>query len=73
MKTVKEQIDVRDQEEWYDALFNDRGNKNGNKLRAYKQFKQIQCTESYVSRLVHRPYRRVMPQQPEGTPVRQCQ
>jgi hypothetical protein len=33
MKTVKEKIDVRDQEEWYNELFNDRGNQNGNKLR----------------------------------------
>jgi hypothetical protein len=31
MKTVKEKIDVRDQEEWYDELFTDRGNQNGNK------------------------------------------
>jgi hypothetical protein len=41
MKTVKEKIDVRDQEEWYDELFIDRGNQNGNKLRTYRQFKQI--------------------------------
>ena len=60
MKTVKEKIDVRDQEEWYNELFNDRGNQNGNKLRTYRQFKQIRCTETYVSRLVHRPYRRAM-------------
>jgi hypothetical protein len=52
MKTVKEKIDVRDQEEWYDELFTDRGNQNGNKLRIYRQFKQIRCTEKYVSRLV---------------------
>ena len=60
MKTVKEKIDVRDQEEWYNELFKDRGNQNGNKLRTYRQFKQIRCTETYVSRLVHRPYRRAM-------------
>jgi hypothetical protein len=60
MKTVKEKNDVRDQEEWYDELFTDRGNQNGNKLRTYRQFKQIRCTETYVSRLVHRPYRRAM-------------
>ena len=53
MKTVKEKIDVRAQEEWYDELFTDRGNQNGNKLRTYRQFKQIRCTETYVSRLVH--------------------
>lgn len=53
MKTVKEKIDVRDQEEWYDELFTDRGNQNGNKLRTYRQFKQIRHTETYVSRLVH--------------------
>jgi hypothetical protein len=53
MKTVKEKNDVRDQEEWYDELFTDRGNQNGNKLRIYRQFKQIRCTEKYVSRLVH--------------------
>ena len=53
MKTVKEKIDVRDQEEWYDELFTDRGNQNGNKLRTHIQFKQIRCTETYVSRLVH--------------------
>jgi hypothetical protein len=39
MKTVKEKIDVRDQEEWYNELFNDRGNQNGNKLRTYRQFR----------------------------------
>ena len=53
MKTVKEKTDVRAQEEWYDELFTDRGNQNGNKLRTYRQFKQIRCTETYVSRLVH--------------------
>jgi hypothetical protein len=36
MKTVKEKNDVRDQEEWYDELFTDRGNQNGNKLRIYR-------------------------------------
>jgi hypothetical protein len=46
MKTVKEKIDVRDQEEWYDELFTDRGNQNGNKLRTYRQFKQIRCTKT---------------------------
>jgi hypothetical protein len=60
MKTVKEKIDIRDQEEWYDELFNDRGNQNGNKLRTDRQFKQIRYTETYVSRLGHRPYRHVM-------------
>lgn len=53
MKTVKEKIDVRVQEEWYDEFFTDRGNQNGNKLRTHIQFKQIRCTETYVSRLVH--------------------
>ena len=53
MKTVKEKIDVRDQEEWYDELVTDRGNHNGNKLRTYRQFMQIRCTETYVLRLVH--------------------
>ena len=47
MKTVKEKIDVRDE------LFTDRGNQNANKLRTYRQFKQIRYTETYVSRLVH--------------------
>ena len=60
LKTAEEKINVRDQEEWYDELFNDRRNQIGNKLRTYRQFKQIRCTETYVSRLVHRPYRRVM-------------
>jgi hypothetical protein len=36
MKTVKEKIDVRDQEEWYDELFTDRGNQNGNKFEKIK-------------------------------------
>ena len=53
MKTVKEKIDVRVQEEWYDEFFTDRGNQNGSKLRTHRQFKQIRCTETYVSRLVH--------------------
>ena len=53
MKTVKEKIDVRDQEEWYDELLTDRGNQNRNKLRTNRQFKQIRCTVTCVSRLVH--------------------
>jgi hypothetical protein len=44
---------VRVQEEWIDEFFTDRGNQNGNKLRTHRQFKQIRCTEAYVSRLVH--------------------
>jgi hypothetical protein len=37
MKTVKEKIDVRDQEEWYDELFTDRGN---NRIKLHKSLTQ---------------------------------
>lgn len=60
LKTVTEKINLIDNDEWYNELFNDRGHQNGNKLRTYRQFKQERNTELYVALLKPRQHKRVM-------------
>ena len=48
MKDCKERLYARDAEQWYDMLWDDKRQENGNKLRTYRIFKFQLCTENYV-------------------------
>jgi hypothetical protein len=60
MKTVKEKIDVRDQEEWYDELLTDRGNQNRKvsciRINLHKNLRQeIRCLLTHENQPISPP------------------
>lgn len=59
LSRVRESLNVCDQQEWYNALWNDNNNRvNGNKLRTYRLFKSTAQVEPYLLLNVHRLARR---------------
>jgi len=50
---------ISDQTEWFNHLWNDRGNPNGNKFRTYRQHKKDKFAEHYIIQLIPRGYRSI--------------
>ena len=60
MNSISEKLDIMDNREWLDDVFNDRGKANGNKLRTYRLYKQSVSVEPYVKLNIDRNQRRYM-------------
>lgn len=58
LRETLESLSNIDHDDWYIALWNDKNNVNGNKLRRYRLFKQRACVEPYMLLNLHRLQRR---------------
>ena len=68
VKNLVEKIRNFEQIEWYNELWNDKGNEeNGNKLRCYRLFKCRKETEHYVSKSMPREARKAIARLRSGT------
>jgi hypothetical protein len=60
LKSVTVILNRNDEQDWFNVLWNDRNQLNGNKLRFYRQFKKDLCPELYTQVIIPRPHRKVL-------------
>lgn len=60
MRTIKERLDIVDNDEFKQELFNDSNNVNGKKLRTYRLYETNVKTEGYLRLQLPKSVRRTV-------------
>ena len=60
LKVIKEFMFNNDKTEWFNNLYDDRNEPNGNKLRTFRMYKNNLETDFYVKNVFNRQHRRIL-------------